>query len=408
MINPNLIRSDFPILSRTVNGVPLVYFDNAATTQKPISVIDALSNYYLTINSNVHRGVHRLSMEATEEFEKARISVAKFINANSSRSIVWTRNTTESINLVAHSWAKKNISKGDKIVVSQLEHHSNLVPWQQIAMEREAQLVIIPISDDGMLDLSNIDVLLDSSTKLLAITHISNALGTINPVKDLISLARKHDAFVLVDGAQSAPHLPIDVQDLDCDFFVFSGHKMLGPTGIGVLYAKEEILLEMDPFLTGGEMVTQVWEQKASWNDLPMKFEAGTPNIADVIAFASAISYLENLGMDNVRQHEIDLTKYAIEALSKIDGLNLLGPCDTNNQAGVISFDISSIHPHDIGTFLDQRGIAIRTGHHCSMPLMHRLNLPATARASFYIYNTFEEVDKLVDAIIGALEFFGK
>ena len=272
MINPNLIRSDFPILSRTVNGVPLVYFDNAATTQKPTSVIDALSNYYLTINSNVHRGVHRLSMEATEEFEKARISVAKFINAKSSRSIVWTRNTTESINLVAHSWAKKNISKGDKIVVSQLEHHSNLVPWQQIAMERDAQLVIIPISDEGVLDLSNIDVLLDSSTKLLAITHISNALGTINPVKDLISLARKHDAFVLVDGAQSAPHLPIDVQDLDCDFFVFSGHKMLGPTGIGVLYTKEEILLDMDPFLTGGEMVMQVWDQKASWNDLPMKF----------------------------------------------------------------------------------------------------------------------------------------
>ena len=407
MLDVNEVRKDFPILSRKVYGKPLVYLDNAATSQKPRSVIDALTEYYTEYNANVHRGVHSLSMQATDKMEEARQKVADFVGAASPESIIWTRNTTESINLVAYSWAQLHVQPGDEIVTTQMEHHSNLVPWQKVAADRNATLRIIPLTADGRLEPGAVDEAIGPQTRLLAIAHMSNSLGTINPVKELAAKARAVGAAVLVDGAQSVPHLPVDVADIDCDFLAFSGHKMLGPTGIGALYAGPRVVDQMEPFLRGGEMVLEVWNDRATWNDMPMRFEAGTPNIADAIAFGAAIDYLNDLGMDEVRRHEVELTSYALEAFHELEeDLDMFGPRDMSVRGGIVSFHNSEVHPHDLGTFLDRDGIAIRTGHHCTMPLMRTLGVAATARASFHIYNTEGEVDKLVDSVKRALEYF--
>ncbi len=403
----NRIRQDFPILSREVHGLPLVYLDNAATSQKPRSVIQALADYYEGYNSNVHRGVHSLSMEATDRYEEARAKVARFIGAAEPESIVWTRNTTEGINLVAHTWARQNIRPGDEIVVSQIEHHSNLVPWQQVAAAQGAELRFLPMAADGSMDMGEVDSIITPRMRLLAVVHSSNSLGTIHPVKELAAKARSVGAAVLIDGAQSVPHMPVDVADLDCDFLAFSGHKMMGPTGIGALYVKRDVLEEMEPFLTGGEMVLEVSYERASWNALPMRFEAGTPNIADAIALGAAVDYLDALGMDNVRAHEVELTRYALERFQELEEIDVFGPADLDRRGGVVSFNSADVHPHDLGTVLDRQGIAIRTGHHCTMPVMRKLGLAATARASFYAYNTENEVDLLVDSIKQALRYFG-
>ena len=403
----NRIRQDFPILSREVHGLPLVYLDNAATSQKPRSVIQALADYYEGYNSNVHRGVHSLSMEATDRYEEARSKVARFIGAAEPESIVWTRNTTEGINLVAHTWARQNIGPGDEIVVSQIEHHSNLVPWQQVAAAQGAELRFLPMAADGSMDMGEVDSIITPRTRLLAVVHSSNSLGTIHPVKELAAKARSVGAAVLIDGAQSVPHMPVDVADLDCDFLAFSGHKMMGPTGIGALYVKRDVLEEMEPFLTGGEMVLEVSYERASWNALPMRFEAGTPNIADAIALGAAVDYLDALGMDNVRAHEVELTRYALDRFRELEEIDVFGPADLDGRGGVVSFNSADVHPHDLGTVLDRQGIAIRTGHHCTMPVMRKLGLAATARASFYAYNTEDEVDLLVDGIKQALRYFG-
>jgi cysteine desulfurase/selenocysteine lyase len=401
------IRDDFPILSRTVYGKPLVYLDNAATSQKPRQVISALTEYYEGYNSNVHRGVHALSMEATDRFEEARQKVARFIGASQSEEIIWTRNTTEAINLVAGGWARANLQPGDEIVTTEMEHHSNLVPWQRVTQERGATLRFLRLGDDGKLDLDEIDSIINERTKLVSIVHASNSLGTINPVKEITARARAVGAAVMIDGAQSVPHMSVDVQDLDCDFLAFSGHKMLGPTGIGVLYAKREVLETMEPFLTGGEMVLSVTLDHATWNDLPMRFEAGTPNIADAIALGAAVDYLDSTGMDNIRRHEVLLTDYAMSRLREIEELVIFGAEAAEDRGGVISFHTSDVHPHDLGTYLDQQGIAVRTGHHCTMPVMQKLGVAATTRASFYLYNTEEEVDHLVDSLKSALRYFG-
>ena len=406
MFDVERIRDDFPILSRTVHGKPLVYLDNAATSQKPRAVIQALTEYYETYNSNVHRGVHTLSMEATDRYEEAREKVARFINAETPESIIWTRNATESINLVAHSWAESNISEGDEIVVTRLEHHSNLVPWQRIAARNGASLRFLELTEDGAVDMAGAASVITAKTKLLAVTQVSNSLGTVVPVKELAGMARSVGAAVLVDGAQSVPHQPVDVEDIGCDFLALSGHKMMGPTGIGALYARREILEQMEPFLHGGEMVLEVSYEDASWNELPMRFEAGTPNIADAIALGAAVDYLTALGMENVREHEKQLTAYALDAFRELEEIDLFGPMDVDRRGGILSFHSSDVHPHDLGTFLDQEGVAIRTGHHCTMPLMGALGVPATARASLYVYNTEQEVDALVDAVKRALRYF--
>ena len=406
MLDVKKIREDFPVLSRQVYGKPLVYLDNAATSQKPRSVIQSLVDYYEGYNSNVHRGVHALSMEATDRFEEARQKVARFIKAESPESIIWTRNTTESINLVANTWANDHIKAGDEIVLTQMEHHSNLVPWQKVAQEKGAVLRFLPIGEDGTLNLEDVDSIINQRTRLVSMVHMSNSVGTINPVKFLAARAREVGAAVVIDGAQSVPHLPVEVRDLDCDFLAFSGHKMLGPTGIGVLYVKPEVLEQMEPFLLGGEMVMEVWYDRATWNEPPMRFEAGTPNIADAIAMGAAIDYLEALGMDSVREHEIQLTSYALEAFKELEEVEVFGPRDPNVRGGIITFHSDDVHPHDLGTVLDRQGIAIRTGHHCNMPLMRTLGVVATARASFYIYNTEEEVDLLVDGLKQALRYF--
>ena len=406
MLDVERIRDDFPILSRKVHGKPLVYLDNAATSQKPRAVIQALTEYYETYNSNVHRGVHTLSMEATDRYEEAREKVARFINAETPESIIWTRNATESINLVAHSWAESNISEGDEIVVTRLEHHSNLVPWQRIAARNGAALRFLDLTEDGAVDMAGAASVINAKTKLLAVTQVSNSLGTVVPVKELAGMARSVGAAVLVDGAQSVPHQPVDVEDIGCDFLALSGHKMMGPTGIGALYARREILEQMEPFLHGGEMVLEVSYEDASWNELPMRFEAGTPNIADAIALGAAVDYLTALGMENVREHEKQLTAYALDAFRELEEVDLFGPMDVDRRGGILSFHSSDVHPHDLGTFLDQEGVAIRTGHHCTMPLMGALGVPATARASLYVYNTEQEVDALVDAVKRALRYF--
>ncbi len=408
MLDVNKIRQDFPILSRQVYGKPLVYLDNAATSQKPHSVIQALVDYYEGYNSNIHRGVHALSMEATQRYEEAREKVSRFIGAKSPENLIFVRNTTEAINLVAHSWASANVGPGDEILTSEMEHHSDLVPWQKVARDRGAKMRFIPVSADGTLDLSNLDTLLNERTKLLAITHMSNVLGTINPVKELAQIAHNAGALILVDGAQSVPHMPVDVQDLDCDFLAFSGHKMMGPTGIGGLYVRESIMEQMDPFLRGGDMVQRVWLEDATWNDLPMRFEAGTPNIADSIALGAAVDYLQGLGMENVRAHETRIVEYGLKAFEELkEDLDMYGPPDPSIRGSVFSFHAHDVHPHDLGTILDREGIAIRAGHHCAMPLVRDvLGQPATARASFYVYNTEEEVDLLITALKKAIRYF--
>ena len=409
MINIDQIRNDFPILSRKINGHQLVYLDNAATTHKPRSVINSLVDFYENHNSNVHRGVHTLSMEATDKFEEAREKISKFINSQTSQSIIWTRNASESLNIISYSWGNKNIGEGDEILLSPMEHHSNLIPWQELARTKGAKIKFLSLNIDGTLDLSNIDELITQKTKLVSIVHVSNALGTINPVKELCEKAHQVGALFVLDGAQSVPHMSGDVQDIGCDFFVFSGHKMMGPTGIGVLYGKMEILEEMDPVFTGGEMVLEVTYEKASWADIPMRFEAGTPNIADSIALGTAVDYLQNIGMENIHDYEKNITSYALKKFNTLEseGVTLFGPKSSDQKGAVFSFHIPNIHPHDLGTILDGMGIAVRTGHHCAMPLIKSLGVSATARASFYVYNTIEEVDTLIDGIKSAIRYFG-
>lgn len=403
------LRSDFPILSRTVHGKPLVYLDSGASSQKPRAVIDAMRIYYETTHANVHRGVYELSEEATAQMEKARVKVAHFLNARQSRQIIFTRNTTESINLVAYSWGSANIHAGDLIVLTEMEHHSNLIPWQLLAQRTGARLEFIPVTDDGLLRLDIYEQLLRQQPKLVAFTHMSNVLGTINPAKEMIARAHEAGAVTLLDGAQGVPHLLVDVQALDVDFLACSGHKMLGPTGIGVLYGRRELLEAMPPFMGGGDMIRTVSLRHASWNDLPWKFEAGTPAIAESIGLGAAIDYLNALGMENVQRHEETITRYALEQLQAVPGITLYGPAmnGTATRGGVVSFTVDDIHPHDLASILDQEaGVAIRAGHHCAQPLMERYNLPATARASFYVYTVPEEIDALVAGLKRAIEIF--
>jgi cysteine desulfurase/selenocysteine lyase len=402
------IRADFPILSRKINGQELVYLDNAATSQKPKQVIQSLVDYYEQTNANVHRGVHTLSIEATDGYEMARTKVAKFINAPRPEEVIWTRNTSESLNLVAATWADANINEGDNIVISAMEHHSNIVPWQQLAAKKNAELRYLAAGEDGLLDVSNVDSIIDSRTKLVAITHMSNVLGTINPVAMLADKVHAVGGVILVDAAQSVPHMAVDVQALDADFLCFSAHKMLGPTGIGVLWGKYDLLEAMPPYMFGGDMILEVTYEDATWNDLPYKFEAGTPNIADAIATGAAVDYLADLGMDNVWAHEQELTAYAMEQILSMNSIRVLGPQDPALRGGVISFIHDTIHPHDLGTALDQQGIAIRTGHHCAMPLVRSFDVVAAARASFYIYNTKSEVDALINGISETERYFSR
>lgn len=394
------IREDFPILKRQVYGRPLVYFDNAATSQKPRQVIDALSRYYQTTNANIHRAVHILGEEATAAYEEARAKVARFINAPSPECVVFTRNTSESINLVAYAWGRANVGAGDEIVTTIMEHHSNFVPWQQLAKEKDAKFVVIGVNEDQTLDLPDgLSAFLNERTKIVAFPHANNTVGTINPVKELTAEAHGAGALVLVDAAQSVPHMPVDVQEIGCDFLAFSAHKMLGPTGVGVLYARPGLLEEMPPFMTGGEMIAKVTVDETTWNEVPAKFEAGTPNIADVVAFGAAIDYLSDLGMQNVRAHEKEVTGYALRRLRQLETLDIYGPEDVEKRGGVISFNYPGIHPHDVGTVLDRHGVAIRSGHGCNQPLMRTLDISGVARASFYVYNTQEEVDVLIEAL---------
>lgn len=403
-MDPRVIRRDFPVLKQTVRGKPLVYLDNAATSQKPAAVIRALVEYYERYNSNIHRGIHALSEEATAAYEETRAKVAQFIGAASPSAIVFTRNATEAINVVTHGWGRRHVAAGDEIVLTEMEHHSNLVPWQRLAQEKGTQLKFIPVTDEGYLDLTALPTLLMPKTRIIAVTMMSNVLGTITPLTTIIQAAHARGIPVLVDGAQGVPHLPVNVLKLNCDFLVFSAHKMLGPTGVGVLYAKTALLEEMDPFIGGGDMIREVWLDRAKWNDIPWKFEAGTPNIADVIAFGAAIDYLTHLGMDQVRAHEQRLAASALLALEKIEGLVVYGPKNPNDRGGVISFNFPDIHPHDLGQLLDDEGIAIRAGHHCCQPLMRKLGVPGTGRASFYLYNLPEEVDALAHALVKAKE----
>ncbi len=399
------VRKDFPILEEKVHGRTLVYFDNAATSQKPRSVIEAERRFYENLCANVHRGVHWLSEKATVAYEDTRIKLQKFLNAAESREIIFTRGTTEAINLVAATWGRKNINAGDEIIISGMEHHSNIVPWQMLCEEKGAQLKVAPIRDDGELDLEGFERLLNSRTRFVAMNHISNVLGTINPVKRIVEMAHLWNVPVLLDGAQAAPHQKVDVRDLDCDFYTISGHKMFGPTGIGALYGKARLLESMPPYQGGGDMIASVTFEKTIYNTLPYKFEAGTPNIAGTLGLAAAIDYLNELKFESFVPHEHELLAYATDAISKIDGVRIIGTA--REKAGVISFVMDNIHPHDVGTILDREGIAVRTGHHCAQPLMDRFGIPATTRASFALYNTFEEVDTLMKGIRKVKEFLG-
>jgi cysteine desulfurase/selenocysteine lyase len=398
------VRRDFPILSRDVHGKRLVYLDNAATTQKPQAVIDRIVRYYTEENSNVHRGVHHLSEVATAAYESARTTVKNFIHARDEKEIVFTRGTTEAINLVAQAWGRPNVNGGDEVLITAIEHHSNIVPWQMLCAEKGATLRVAPVNDAGEVVVEDFGSLLNERTKIAAISHASNALGTINPIKQMIAMAHDAGAIVIVDGAQGVPHLPIDVQDLGCDFYAFSGHKVYAPTGIGVLYGKEAILDAMPPWQGGGDMILSVTFEKTTYNALPYKFEAGTPNIEGVVGLATALDYVSGIGLDAIAAHEHDLERYATRKLLEIDGLRVIGTAKT--KASVISFTLEGVHPHDIGTILDQEGIAIRTGHHCAQPIMMRFNIPATGRASFGLYNTREEADALVSGLYKVIEMF--
>lgn len=407
MFNVEKIREDFPILKRKINGHDLVYLDNAATSQKPQSVIDLIADYYSCHNANVHRGVHTLAEEATGLYETARDKVAKFINARSASEIVFVRNTTEALNLVVWSWAKKNLKEGDEILLSEMEHHSNLVPWQLLAKEIGAIIKYLPFNKNGEIEMSKIKNQISKNTKVISLIHVSNSLGTINPVKEIAKLAHAVGAIMVVDGAQSVPHMRVDVQSLDCDFLAFSSHKMLGPMGIGVLYGRRNILEAMPPFLSGGNMIREVTLDESSFNDVPYKFEAGTPNVADAVGLGAAIDYLDDLGMERVRDHEIELTAYALPKLRVIKGLNILGPVDSASRGGIIAFTLDGAHPHDLASILDGEGIALRSGHHCTMPVHTKLGIPASLRASFYVYNTKSEIDRLVEGLLKAKKIFG-
>src|SRR5881409_945926 len=394
------IREDFPILHRQVDGRTIAYLDNAATTQKPKQVIDTLVNYYTNYNANIHRGIYRLSEEATAAHEAARVKIAQFINASSPQEIVFVRGTTEAINLVAQSWGRHNLGPGDGIILTQMEHHSNIVPWQLLCREKHSHLKYVGITDDGHLDESDYQMQLENGgAKLVTVSHASNVLGTINPVREMIRDAHKHNSRVLVDAAQSVPHMPVDVQDLDCDFLAFSGHKMCGPTGIGVLYAKRDLLEKMEPYQGGGEMIREVHLYEASFKDPPFKFEAGTTDISGAIGLGAAVEYLSHIGLRNIRNHERDLTAYALDALRKLKGMRIYGPADSDTRGGVISFNLADIHAHDMASLLEEDGIAVRSGHHCAQPLMERLGVAATTRASFYLYNTEGEIDRLVESL---------
>ena len=406
VVNSYELRNDFPIFKKKINGKELVYLDNASTTQKPYSVINSITDFYSNYNSNIHRAVYQLAEEATTLYEQSRDKIANFINVRP-EEIVFTRNTTESINLIAHSWARTNLKKDDGVAITELEHHSNIVPWQILSQEIGTRLEYVGIDENGFLDLEYLIELISSKkVRLVSLSHMSNVLGTIVPIERIIKIAHENDIPVLVDGAQSVPHMPVDVKNMDCDFLVFSAHKMLGPTGVGVLYAKKEILEKMRPFMGGGDMIKEVFKFHTNYNEVPYKFEAGTPNIADVVGFGAAIDYLEKIGMENIRKHEIDLTEYALESILSINHLTVYGPRDPNYRGGVISFNIADIHPHDLATIMNDHGIAIRSGHHCAQVLMQRLDVPATSRASFYIYNTKEEIDKFVNAIKEAGRIF--
>lgn len=404
LLDVQKIRADFPILSRKVHDRPLVYLDNAATTQKPQAVIDAISHYYAFDNANIHRGVHMLSQTATDAYEAARETAQHFLNAEDSSEIIFVRGATEGINLVVQTYGREHIGAGDEVVITAMEHHSNIVPWQMLCEEKGARLRIAPINDDGELLLDQFESLLNSRTKFVSIAHVSNALGTVNPVKQLVEMAHARNIPVLVDGAQAAPHVKVDVRALDCDFYVFSGHKVYGPTGVGVLYGKRQLLDAMPPYQGGGDMIRSVTFEKTIYNQLPYKFEAGTPNIAGGIGLGAAIDYVNEIGLDNIAAYEHELLVYGTKALQSVPGLRLIGTA--REKAGVLSFVMGDIHPHDIGTVLDQQGIAIRTGHHCAQPLMQRFGIPATARASLAVYNTTEELDALVAGIYKLKEVF--
>ncbi|MYB30392.1 MAG: cysteine desulfurase [Cenarchaeum sp. SB0663_bin_5] len=395
------IRKDFPILARTVrDGKPLVYLDNAATTQKPNYVVDAISNYYKGYNANIHRAVYALAEEATEKYESVRDRIARFLNIQDRRQVIFVRGTTEGINLVAYAWGRPNIAKGDTIVTTEYEHHSNIVPWQLLCKEKGATLKYIPIDDQGRLILDKLDdYIAEGNVKMVTFSLMSNVLGTITDAPAIMSKCKEAGIHTLVDAAQAVPHMRVDVSSLGCDFFTFSGHKMMGPTGVGVLYASHNMLEKMSPFHGGGDMIREVHKQESTWNDLPYKFEAGTPNIADVIGLGAAVDYLEGIGMDNVRMHEMELTSYALNRMRKIPGITIYGPTDIKERGGVISFNFADVHPHDVAHIMDEEGVAIRSGHHCAQVLMEELDVAATSRASFYIYNTTDEIDVLIDAL---------
>ncbi|WP_100012951.1 cysteine desulfurase [Lentibacillus sediminis] len=398
------IREQFPILHQEVNGHPLVYLDSSATSQKPQSVIDAVNDYYREDNSNVHRGVHTLGSRATEKYEGARDKVRSFINAKSTAEIIFTRGTTTSINTVAYSYARANLQAGDEIVITPMEHHSNIIPWQQAAKATGAVLKYIPLEADGTIRLEAARETITPNTRVVAVSHVSNVLGTVNPVKELAAIAHEHGAVMLVDGAQGAPHMRVDVEELDCDFYCFSGHKMCGPTGIGVLYGKRDLLEEMEPVEFGGEMIDFVNLYDSTWKELPWKFEGGTPIIAGAIGLGAAIDFLQEVGLDAITEHEKELAAYAMEQVRMIDGIDIYGP---EERAALVTFNITDVHPHDLATVLDAEGIAVRAGHHCCQPLMKWLDVTATARASFYLYNTKEDVDRLVDGLVKTKEYFG-
>ena len=398
------VRADFPLLRQQVNGKPLVYLDNGATSQKPQCVIDELVRYYTTENANVHRGVHTLSQLATDDYEGARSKVRRFLNAADDREIIYTRGATEGINLVAQTFGRQNVGPGDEIVVSNMEHHSNIVPWQMLCEEKGAVLRVVPIDDSGELLMDEYEAMVGPRTKLVSITHVSNALGTVVPVERIVGIAHAQGVPVLLDGAQAVPHMPVDVRSLDCEFYVFSGHKLFGPTGIGILYGKGEILEAMPPFQGGGEMIKSVTFEKTIYNDLPYKFEAGTPNIAGAVGLGAAVDYVQALGFEGIEAHEAELLEYGTRALSAIEGLRIVGTA--HHKAGILSFTLENIHPHDIGTILDEQGIAVRTGHHCAQPVMQRFQIPATARASLAFYNTKQDIDALVHGLDRVIEVF--
>jgi cysteine desulfurase/selenocysteine lyase len=407
MFDVNVVRRDFPILQQLVNGKPLIYLDSTASSQKPNCVIEAMSQYYREYNANVHRGIYQISERASEAYETARKKVARFINARSWREVIFTRNATESINLVAFTWGNANLKPGDVIITTEMEHHANLVPWQQLAARTGATVKYIPVDEHGYLDMSTFESWLNPQVKLVSLTQMSNVLGTVTPVGDIVQKAHAIGAKVLLDGAQAVPHMPTDVQAFECDFLAFSSHKMLGPTGLGVLWARREILAEMPPFMTGGDMIKKVTYEGSEWNDLPWKFEAGTPAIAEAIGLGCAVDYLSQLGMHNVRVHEIELTTYAFERLAQVEGIRIYGPLNPTERGGAIAFTLGNIHPHDIAAVLDSEGICIRAGHHCAMPLHNKFDLTATARASFYVYNLPQEVDRLAEALDKTRELLG-